>query len=87
MLEHIHTGHAQQVLLHTSAIASTLTPMSPSVEAMRDSVREAQGLFLRGEIRSAEETLREALDYLATNRTRGSRLTFRVIEARQRESR
>ena len=84
MLEHIHTGDAQQVLLHTSAIAGALTPMSPSVEAMRDSVQEAQGLFLRGDIRLAEETLREALDRLTTNRTKGSRLTLRVVEARQR---
>ncbi len=73
MLEHIHRGRTRQVLLHSIAVASALTPVSPSVEAIRDFVEQAQGLFLRGDIRLAEERLHEALRYLRTKRTKGSR--------------
>jgi hypothetical protein len=85
MLEQIHAGHATQVLLHSLAIASALPPVSLSVEIIRDFVQEAQGLFLRGNIGLAEQKLLSALDYLGTNRTNGSVLTFRIAGAGQRE--
>ena len=64
MLEHIRSGRANQVRLHTIAIASVLKPVSPSAEAVRDLVREAQGLFIRGNAGLAEQRLHGVLTLL-----------------------
>jgi hypothetical protein len=61
MLEHVHSGNANQVILHTIAVANVLKPVSPSDEAVRDLVQEAQGLFMRGNAGSAEQRLHGVL--------------------------
>jgi len=77
MLEHIHTGHAEQVLLHSISIAGALTPVSSSAGATRDLVQEALGMFLRGNANLAEQRLQDAL----------SSASFFRVERKERQGR
>jgi anthranilate/para-aminobenzoate synthase component I len=61
MLRHVQRGDIYQVVLHTVAITAVLTPQSARAECIRDLVQEAQGLFMRGASRRAEQRLQEAL--------------------------
>ena len=67
MQKHIRSGRAKQVLLHAIVLANILSPEDPAASTVRDMVSQAQGLFMRGSRRLAEQRLQNAIDHWCTN--------------------
>ena len=76
MLEHIRCGRAEQVLLHAILFANVLSLDCPGAQKLRDTVQEAQALFMLGKGHLAEERLEEAVPFWTSGRA------YRVIAAR-----